>query len=242
MSNLKPYFGASRHPWPSFVFIFPLIVIYEVGVICLGGTENETLRNGADYWLRCGLRLIGLKFFWVPPVLLLLVFLIWNYARWSDRPGDMVGVLSGMGIESVCFALGLWGLSRILAPLMRSLGYELALPPGVDSALRQLVPYVGAGIYEEALFRMVLFSLIFWLLRKVEVAAGLAALLAAAGSASLFSAAHHVGPYGQAYGNFVFFFRLVAGVYFAYLYHLRGIGIAVGTHACYNVMISVGTA
>ena len=31
-----------------------------------------------------------------------------------------------------------------------------------------------------------------------------------------------------------------AGLYFALLFQLRGFGIAVGTHACYNVMVSVG--
>jgi membrane protease YdiL (CAAX protease family) len=58
-------------------------------------------------------------------------------------------------------------------------------------------------------------------------------------SAILFSIAHHLGPYGQTYSNYLFIFRLLAGLYFALLYELRGFGIVVGTHACYNVMVSV---
>jgi hypothetical protein len=46
----------------------------------------------------------------------------------------------------------------------------------------------------------------------------------------------------QPYSNYLFLFRLTAGIYFALLYHLRGFGIAVGAHACYNVMVSVGTS
>ena len=37
-----------------------------------------------------------------------------------------------------------------------------------------------------------------------------------------------------------FLFRLLAGMYFALLFELRGFGVAVGAHACYNVMVSVG--
>ena len=58
----------------------------------------------------------------------------------------------------------------------------------------------------------------------------------------MFSAAHHLGPYGQAYSNYLFLFRVMAGLYFAVLYELRGFGITVGTHACYNVMVSVGAS
>ena len=58
---------------------------------------------------------------------------------------------------------------------------------------------------------------------------------------AVLGAAHHLGPFGQDYGNYVFIFRLLAGLYFALLFHFRGFGVAVGTHACYNVMVSIGT-
>ena len=81
-----------------------------------------------------------------------------------------------------------------------------------------------------------------WLLRRMEAAKMVAVLLAAPASATLFSAAHHLGPYGQPYDNYLFLFRLAAGVYFALLYQWRGFGVAVGAHACYNLMVSVGVA
>ena len=46
-------------------------------------------------------------------------------------------------------------------------------------------------------------------LRWFELPRSLAAALAGVASAVLFSAAHHVGPYGQEYSNFLFVFRLV---------------------------------
>jgi hypothetical protein len=239
------YLPATRHPWPCLVFVLPLLLAYEAGVQVLGGPHPETVRNGADHWLRCGLKAVGLSFFWLPPAVLALAFVAWAWRRRQDRPGDLLGVLSGMLLESVGFALGLWALSRFLPSLLASAGVELALDPSPrlatgESALRQVVTYLGAGIYEEALFRLALFSALVGLLRYCELPRFFCVLLAAAGSATLFSTAHHVGPYGQAYSNYLFLFRLLAGLYFALLYHLRGFGIAVGAHACYNVMVSVG--
>jgi hypothetical protein len=237
-----PYFPATRHPWPCLLFVLPLLAAYEGGVLTLGGAHPETLRNGADTWLRYGLEALGLSFFWLPPLVLALVFLLWTWVRREDPPGDLFGVLSGMVLESVAFALGLWALSRSLAPLLERFGIPLAAAPEETPGLRQVVTYLGAGIYEEALFRLVLFSTLIWMLRKIEVPGLLATLLAALASATLFSTAHHIGPYGQPYSNYLFLFRLVAGLYFALLYRYRGFGIAVGAHACYNLMVSVGVS
>jgi hypothetical protein len=249
MSQSSGYAPATRHPWPCLLFVLPLLVAYEVGVLLLGGHHPETIRNGADHWLRCALEFLGVRFFWVPPLVLLAVFGYWAWQRRGDRPGDLVSVLSGMVLESITFALGLWALSRMLGPLLQQAGFGLNLvPPPLDDspvlsaaepALKQVVTYLGAGIYEEALFRLALFSAIAAILRAVDLAHGLAVLLAAVGSAVLFSTAHHVGPYGQAYSNYLFVFRLAAGMYFALLFQFRGFGITVGAHACYNLMVSI---
>lgn len=238
------YIPATRHPWPCLLFVLPLLTAYETGVQLLGGANPETVRNGADHWLRIGLKAVGVKFWWVPPVVLLLGFVIWAYRKRKDRPGDLLGVLSGMVLESVSFALGLWAISRILGPVLTRLGVELNLAADspvspTDPTLRQVVTYLGAGIYEEALFRLVLFTVLVKIWRFLELPTYAAVVLAAAGSAILFSAAHHMGPYGQAYSNYLFVFRLVAGLYFALLYQFRGFGIVVGAHACYNVLVSV---
>ena len=243
MAKPSGYFPATRHPWPCTLFLLPLLLTYESGVLLLGGAHPETLRNGADNWMRFGLTALGLPYFWLPPLMLVLGLGGWNLARRGDRPNDLIGVLSGMSIESVGFALGLWGVSRALVPLMQGLGVQLEVGgDGADSAARQLVTYLGAGIYEEALFRLALYSGMVWLLRRMEMPKLAAVLLAATASATLFSAAHHVGPYGQPFDNYLFLFRLAAGLYFAVLYQYRGFGVAVGAHACYNLMVSVGVA
>jgi hypothetical protein len=242
MARPGAYLAATQHPWPCLLFVLPLVAGYEFGVLELGGAHPESLRNGADNWLRLGLTHLGLPFFWLPPALLLATFVLWTLRRWPDRPGDLLGVLTGMALESVTFALGLWLVSRGLPPLLQHFGVGLSLSaaPAPPAVLRQAVTYLGAGIYEEALFRLVLFSALVALLGRIDAGGMAAPLLAALASATLFAIAHHIGPYGQPYSNYLFVFRLLAGLYFAVLYQLRGFGVAVGSHACYNVMISVG--
>ena len=92
------------------------------------------------------------------------------------------------------------------------------------------------------MFRLVLFSALYALLKLVQAPTPIAVGVAALASAACFSAAHHVGPYGEAFDSPTFIFRLVAGVYFALVYQARGLGVAAGAHACYDVLagISVG--
>src|SRR5262245_3150136 len=112
------YVPATRHPWPCLLFVLRLLAADEAGVAVLGGAHPEGVRNGADHWLRCGLQAVGVGFVWVPPAALALWFVLWSAWRFPDRRGDLPGVLSGMALESVAFALGLWALSRALGPAL----------------------------------------------------------------------------------------------------------------------------
>jgi hypothetical protein len=235
------YLRATRHPWPCLLFVLPLVIAYELGVIVLGGPHPENLRNGADNWLRVGLTRVGISWVWLPPAVLLALMAVWTWKRRYERPNEVLAVLSGMVLESVAYAIGLWAASRALGPLLEQFGIELSTGSS-ESTVGQVITYLGAGIYEEALFRLILFSCILRLLRLLDVNGLLAILLAASASALLFSAAHHIGPYGQQYSNYLFLFRLIAGLYFAILFQARGFGIAVGAHACYNLMVSIGAS
>lgn len=234
------YWSATRHPLPCLVFLLPLLLTYELGVIRLGGDNAETIRNGADAWLRWALDSFGFHQLYCAPALLLCALVAWAWWRRADRPPDVVGACSGMVIESVAYALVLWRLSKELGPLFDRLGIVLAdgARPGAP-ALAQLLSFVGAGIYEETLFRLALFGCLWRLARLIHVpkvaALGVAAVLASVG----FAAVHHLGPHGEPTNGFVFVFRTLAGLYFTAIFLFRGFGIAVGTHACYDVIVGV---
>ena len=211
VSASSEYLRATRHPWPCFLFLLPLLVTYEVGVFCLGGGHPELLRNGADNWLRQGLAGAGLRQHFWTPALLLVVLGGWNYWRRQDRPGDLVGVLSGMGIESVGFALGLWGISRTLGPLVDYFGLELSTPgasnpAGTDGHVRRRGHLRGIAVPPAAVLRPAGAA------APGQRGAALAVAVAGIASAMFFSAAHHLGPYGEPFEGYTFLFRTVAGL------------------------------
>ena len=82
-----------------------------------------------------------------------------------------------------------------------------------------------------------LVPLFFAVLRALQTPIVLASALAVTGSALLFSIAHHAGTPGEAFTWFAFIFRWLAGVFFAWVYVVRGFGIAVGTHTTYDVLV-----
>src|SRR5262249_28665695 len=145
-----------------------------------------------------------------------------------------VGVWVGMAVESIFFALGLWAVSQGLHPFLEGLGARLSAGPS-----GQIISFIGAGIYEETLFRLLLFSGLLWFLKLSEFPWPVTGLVAILGSALLFAGAHHFGPSGEAYTSHVFVFRTLAGVYFTFLYLFRGLGIAVGAHTGYDVLVGV---
>jgi hypothetical protein len=58
-------------------------------------------------------------------------------------------------------------------------------------------------------------------------------------TSAIFSAAHYVGPHGDLLDAFSFLFRFTAGAFFAVLFVFRGFGIAAGTHALYDIFVSL---
>src|SRR5919201_1703898 len=232
------YLGSTLHPWPCLVFLLPLLLAYEAGVLWLGGAQPDVLRNGADAWLRWGLEAFGLHQLYWAPVLIVVIFLGWSWTRRWDRPEKLAAVCRGMVIESLIFAGGLLGLSHALGPLVSDLGIRLS--EGTEAkGIGQIITFVGAGIYEELLFRLLFFLGLGWLVRLTGASRLLWTLIMTLASATVFAAAHHVGPYGETFDRSVFLFRVLAGSYFALLYQLRGFGIAVGTHTCYDVLVGV---
>jgi hypothetical protein len=232
------YLNATRHPWASLLFLVPLLAVYEGGVLWLGGDRTERLRNGADAWMRWVLDVFGAGHVLAAPLIVLLVMLAWTWWRWHDRPDDPTTLFFGTAFESCLFAFLLWQFSRNFGPIVEGLGVSLQITVQTPH-LAQILTFIGAGIYEEVLFRLGLFVGLYGLLRIVHLPKLVAVTLAALAAAAAFAAAHHVGPYGEPIRADYFVFRAVAGLYFTLLFVLRGFGIAVGAHAGYDVLVGV---
>lgn len=233
------YWAATRHPWSCILFVLPLLLAYECGLQWSAPGSVEAARNGADVWLRAGLAAVGVPRAYGAPALLLVTLLAWGLLR-RDRPSDQAGVWAGMAVESAAFAVALFGLSHAMLALTQRLALSTPGPRGMpEPALELVVSYLGAGVYEETLFRLLAFSGLLTALRLAELPGAWCFVLAAGASALLFAGAHHLGPHGEPFTAPHFAFRTFAGLYFAGIYHGRGFGIAVGAHALYDVLVGL---
>jgi hypothetical protein len=99
---------------------------------------------------------------------------------------------------------------------------------------------LGAGFYEELLFRVLLVSALLFVARRLlgwgPVAAGIFATLF---GAVAFSAVHYVGPLGDQVTTQSFVFRTIAGLAFSGMYVTRGFGITAWAHALYDVFLII---
>jgi membrane protease YdiL (CAAX protease family) len=109
--------------------------------------------------------------------------------------------------------------------------------------LTNIVTGIGAGIYEELVFRLILICLLMLLFQDIlRLTHKNSIILSILISAALFSAHHHIDllsgqPNPQDPFSLVkFIFRTIAGIYFAALFAIRGFGITAGTHAFYNII------
>ncbi|MGA2070111.1 MAG: CPBP family intramembrane glutamic endopeptidase [Sedimentisphaerales bacterium] len=115
-----------------------------------------------------------------------------------------------------------------------------------QSLLADIVTGIGAGIYEELLFRLILICSLMLLLQDVlGVNQHTAVIVAVLVSAGLFGAHHHIdfltgrANQGDLFDWSKFAFRTTAGVYFAALFAIRGFGITAGTHAFYDIIATL---
>ena len=234
---MRRYLSLSRTHTYSVLLSLPLLLLYEIGAAMLAVGPDPDLRNGADVLLRTMLAAGG-----VGGTLALTVVLVaaGSLLLLRERRRRAVplraGVLAGMLLESAVYAL-VFGVvvgsatQWVLQPRMLAAGPKLGMQD-------QIVLSLGAGIYEELVFRVILAGGLFVLFRAVvgRISAGIAAAVI---SALIFSAFHYIGAYGDPWALDSFTFRAIAGLAFSGLFLVRGFGIAAWTHALYDVFLTL---
>ena len=262
VKTLRSYWQLSRTPRYSILFALPLLALYEGLAALLSGGEG--VRNGADVMLKSAFATVAGA--WGPIVfgVTLLAGCLWLVGRDLKRLGGLRRgiaklegrVFAGMLGESAALALVFGGaVALVTAQLLRPFASVADVGAGSAATLValaaqspleelswpvKLMVSLGAGLYEELLFRVVLVGGLALLARHVFAFGPRAsAVIAVLGGAFLFSAFHYVGAYGDAFTVASFTFRLVAGVFFSGLFLLRGFGITAWTHALYDVFLLV---
>ena len=231
MSN---YWRYSRSAYYSAVAALPLLVIYEV-LIVLSQSRYWSIRNAADVWIRTFLMAFDLQAQHITFVLIGISLALIPIAKSRARGIKLkTNYFALMFAECLAFSLV---LGVVLQSILR-LGGLSSGGPG-SGLMQNLALSVGAGLFEEIIFRVILLNLLFLLLspllKKKVVAAVVSVLLAS----FLFSLSHYVGTMADTWQLYSFMFRWVAGLLFTVLYFVRGFAITAYTHALYDIWVLV---
>jgi membrane protease YdiL (CAAX protease family) len=155
------------------------------------------------------------------------VLLSWHIARrdgWNFR----ISLLPLMLLESVAWAIPLLGVYFLFS--QRTPTYQ---PVGDWKLMASL--YLGAGVYEELIFRLAAFSLLsFFLIDLARWPVKVATPLIVVISAATFSAYHMLGIGHVPWQAFVFI--ALRGVFYGIIFLERGFGLSVGVHTTYDLM------
>jgi hypothetical protein len=244
------YFQLSRAPRYSVVFALPLLIGYEGLAAMLAGPHSESqVRNGADVLLKEAFIAVAGR---NGPLIFIAAVVgigIWFVARDIKVSGQGVRptVFGAMLAEAIALAAAFGVVIGTITVKLLGSFHALSMLNPTSTPIAQmswttrLMLSLGAGLYEELLFRVLLVSA---LAAGARIAFGWgvkgSGVFAALVGALIFSAFHYIGPYGDPFRLTSFTFRAISGVAFSALYLLRGFGITAWTHALYDGFLLLG--
>jgi|TARA_X000000368_G_C23029072_1_gene711591 membrane protease YdiL (CAAX protease family) len=228
--NKKSYSELSKQPLYMLLFLLPLIIFYEVALY--SSSSNIQIKAHAqllqfleqfDFPTTQGL--------WLGGIAIITILLIWHIAtknKWSIK----LYVLAFMACESVALAIPLLLFGSILG------GYLVASQNSIPTLalFDKIAISIGAGLYEELIFRMILIGGIHTIVRNIFNRSDIAGFCTGVLASSLLFALYHDLPNAGTLSAPILFFFFAAGCYLGFLYIIRDFGIAAGTHAAYDVV------
>jgi hypothetical protein len=202
----------------SLVLIVPLLLAYQVGVLFAGHV------NGADVVTRALYGALGRTTYLVVQAVIACAFLVW--IRRTQRGQTLeLNIVGPVILEAAIYALTLGALISLVIDRLLGLGITGGL----------VINALGAGVYEELVFRLGLFGgLVALLAREPSRVTVVIALIA---SSIVFSAAHHLGAHGEPWTAHAFAFRCLAGVVFGLIFWFRSLAHAVYAHTFYDLLV-----
>jgi len=224
------YFKTSSHRFYGAVVAFVMLLSYEV-LIIWENTSGSVIRNAPEAWLRNALNFAGVSHYYVSflmvTVSIILIPLFYRSEITVNKRiflyiiGESIflGVISGFVIQFVITNL-FFLTGSVTGSIVRDIGLA-----------------VGAGLFEELFFRVILTTLIIKSASLIIPKKWLAIFTAVLISSFLFSLAHYVGNLSDSFEIYSFLFRFFAGLWFTTLYSIRGFAVVCLTHAFYDIFV-----
>jgi hypothetical protein len=223
--TLRRYAEESRSLGNAALLTAPIVLSYEVGLLLLG---DRAVRNAADALIDQGLMAFGRPVALAVNLMVLGAFIAFAVTT-GTRKATPIGLFIPAVLEGALYAC-------ILIPALMAVSRRMIAAPGAVEPLEGIVLSLGAGFYEELVFRLMAVGGAYLVLQRLGVRAELATIGLLLLSGLAFSWFHHVGPGAEPLVARVFVMRAIAGVLLGGLFILRGFGIVCYTHVIYDLI------
>jgi len=239
------YFMLTRTATYSYLAALPLFLAYEILILVVNGGSEAQIRVGADIWIKQAIAALGAPGTFSVGILVLLIgTAVFFSERKKQLPIHGRYFLLMIG-ESLMYAVVVALVVSYIVGLVFAAGTAVAtevIPAGgmqinPIGKVEMLVLSIGAGLYEELVFRVLLVGGLFWGIKHFASDKNTAYILAAVIGALAFSAVHYIGVLGDPFELPSFFFRFLFGLALNGLFLFRGFGVAAWTHALYDVLV-----
>jgi len=232
--DTKGYFKNSSNPYYSIVAALPLLIGYEI-ILAMTNNPYWRVRNAADVWLREVILFFNFTsrdatFVMITIVFILIPFAHFKYGSLNWR------YFFGILLESLIYSFLLGG---IIHAILRAILLSTALS---STLLQNIALSLGAGLFEELFFRVLLLNALFLTLKPIIKKAMPRVLISIVIAAFLFSLSHYVGGLADNFEIYSFMFRFIAGLLFTIIYFIRGFAVAAYTHAFYDIWVFYQTS
>lgn len=233
---VKTYFSDTKNLLYSFLISLPLFLAYEILILISQPDASQIVRISVDSWFKSIFSLLGVNAVSITLMVVALLGMVILYKERARLKELKFKFFPVMIAESTVYAV----IVALVATFFVSMVFAFSANDPISSlsALQKFALSLGAGLYEELFFRVILVSALIFVFQKVFNNKNWAAITAAVVlSAFLFSLVHYVGSMGDPFTFSSFTYRFLFGLMLNGIYVWRGFGIAAWTHALYDLLV-----
>lgn len=234
-NSVRRYFSSTHSLLYSYLISLPLLLLYEALIYLTQPDTEHAVRISVDVWIKWLFSHFGRDILSITLIFAALIGLVIIYRERHRLSSLKLNYFFTMLIEAsvYAFVLGLL-ISSAVSGLL-----QMVQASPIDSLTtgQQFALSLGAGLYEELFFRVILVSLLLYIFNKFFVKKYVAFGLAMVVAAAIFSLVHYIGAYGDPFTLGSFLFRFLFGLALNAIYIWRGFGIAAWTHAIYDLIV-----
>ena len=233
--SVKTYFNSTHSLLYSYLISLPLLLLYEVLIFISQPDSEQVVRISVDVWIKTLFSYLGKDVLSITLIFVALIGIVILYRERNRFSELRVSYFGLMLIEASAYA---FLLALIISSTVGAL-LQMIQPETVEalSTLQQLALSLGAGLYEELFFRVILVSALLYLFKLFFEKEWMSMTAAMILAALLFSAVHYIGALGDPFMFSSFLFRFLFGLALNAIYIWRGFGMAAWTHAMYDIML-----